>query len=227
MDKKISLARQEEERQSMLLSGAGTGTDGERALRGAEGKEKASDSERPQRKAPISHASARESSPASKSGDGSYRAKHKQSNDARRAIREAKARNRAFGRSAKELGIEWLNARCEDSPVSKAHFLVTNTIVDEGTMFECIYCHKVKWLPNSMNGCIALNKYLQVYGLDGGYQRMLDDHPAAKRMLAKVQDIYYLRKALPDVQFYLALASIVMDREYPYDVNEVEEEEML
>src|SRR4030065_500922 len=124
MDKKISLARREEERRSMLLYGAGCGADGERALRGAEGKEKASDSERPQRKAPTSNASARKSSPKAKGGDGSHRAKHKQDNDIRRAIREAKDRNRAAGRSAKDMGITWLDARCEESPVTKAAFLV-------------------------------------------------------------------------------------------------------
>ena len=129
-------------------------------------------------------------------------------------------------RSAKELGITWLDARCEDSPITKAHHFVASTVVDEGSVYECMHCHRVEWLPNSLDACMELSRNMNIYGLDLAYQKMLDDHPAAKRLMTKIQDIYYLRKALPDVQFHLALASIVMDREYPYDAV-VEEDEML
>ncbi|MBU2051347.1 MAG: hypothetical protein KKH61_20560, partial [Gammaproteobacteria bacterium] len=89
-----------------------------------------------------------------------------------------------------------------------------------------------KWLPLSMDNCIALGRLLKIYGYDLGYQKFLDGYPthvngfpAAKRLLVQIQDIYYLRKAFPDGQlFSIALAGIVMDRDYPYDIEETEEE---
>ncbi len=227
MDKKTSLARQKEEGQSVLLAGAGNRVPGKESIRGDTRKKALSAAEGYSGGKAIGHASARAGSTKAEAGDGGRTARLRQDNKIRRAIREAKARNRQSGRSAKELGIAWLGARCEDSHVSKAHHWIGSTLVDAGTIFECKHCHKVCWLPNSLNDCVDMNRNMSIYGQDSGYQKMLDVHPAAKRLLAKIQDIYYLRKALKDNNmFHLALASIIMDREYPYDV-EVEEEEML
>ena len=124
------------------------------------------------------------------------------------------------------MGIVWPDARCDDSPVSKAHHTIARTQIDGGDIYECKYCHRVKWLPNNMTECVRLGNWLKIYGYNGGYQRILDLHPAAKRLLSKIQDIYYLRKAIPPEQFPIAVAAVMMDREYPHDV-EIEEEDIL
>lgn len=128
-------------------------------------------------------------------------------------------------RSAQELGITWLDAYCENSS-TKGHLLVGKTKIDAGTVFECSVCHKVKWLPDDIDECIKLGNSMKIYGEDGGYQRILDKHPAAKRLMSKIQDIYYLRKALTPEQFPIAVAAVILDREYPFDV-EITEEEVL
>jgi len=128
-------------------------------------------------------------------------------------------------RSAQELGITWLDAYCENSS-TKGHLLVGKTKIDAGTVFECSVCHKVKWLPDDIDECIKLGNSMKIYGEDGGYQRILDKHPAAKRLMSKIQDIYYLRKALSPEQFPIAVAAVILDKEYPFDV-EVKEEEAL
>ncbi len=69
-----------------------------------------------------------------------------------------------------------------------------------------------------------LGKYLHVYGPNLGYQKILNSHPAARRMICWLQDTYYLRKALPDGQWEIAVAAVAMDKQYPYDISPVEEE---
>lgn len=227
MEIKIPLARQEEEGRGMLLAGVRAGEDGKRAIRRNQGKKTARTAKGCSGAKAIGHASARSSGSKVKGGNGNRALRHGQSYNIRRAIREAKARNRSTGRSAQVLGITWLGSRCEDSPVSKAHHFIACTKVDTGDIYECQYCHKVKWMPCGIDECQEFDRNMQIYGCDLAYQKLLDEHPAAKRMIAKIQDIYYLRKAIKnDSVFHLALASIIMDREYPYDV-EVEEEEML
>ena len=223
MDKKISLARQEEVRRSVLLSCTGTGTDGEGTLRGEARAEDNSNAKGNESAAQTAAMPKRKSYAASARGNGRG-IKSRLDYQVRDSVRDAKRRNTPIGRSAKELGIEWIGARCEESPVSKAHYLVARTKVDEGCMWECVYCHRVKWLPITMEECCRLNAMMNVYGLDGGYQRILELHPAAKRMLCKIQDIYYLKKKLTGDLFAIALSAIMLDKEYPYDVEEIEEE---
>ncbi len=221
MDTKISLARQEDGR-SVLLAGAGTGEVGEGATHRDQGKEISGDAKGHEGEK-VKHPKTKGESHAKAKGrnKGGRRGRNY---SLRETIREAKRRNPAPGRSAQELGITWLDARCEDSPVSKAHYLIGRTQVDQGTVFECRYCHKVKWLPNGIDGAQRLGYLLHVYGLDGGYQRMLDEHPAARRLMSKIQDIFYLKKSLPSEHFPIALAAVMLDREYPYDVTITEED---
>lgn len=127
------------------------------------------------------------------------------------------------GRSARELGIEWLHFRCELSP-SKAHYLQGKDYINGGRIFECKFCHKVTWLPTEYSECQQLGAWLRIYGQDAGYQRMLDLHPAARTLLAKIQDIYYLKKCVPADILPKVLACVMTDQAYPYEVELVEEE---
>jgi len=224
MDKEIPLARQEEVRQSVLLAGTGASETRKDATHRDSGK-KASTTPQGVKGSKVRSPKKKSEGDAEVEGGGGKRGRKRgRSYSLGDTIREAERRDTSFGRSSKELGITWLGVRCEDSPVTKAHYLVDRTKVGDGTIYECKYCHKVKWLPNTESDCIKLGNFLQIYGHDTGYQKILDQHPAAKSLMAKIQDIYYLKKSLPPEQFPLALAAIMLDREYPYDVDITEEE---
>ena len=223
MDNNFSLARQEEVRRSVLLASSGDGVPRKaRVYRNAR-KALHSPAEGTQGEAAI-HTAAESKSNAKDKGRNGRGRKRRRTYPPRETVRDAEGGNCPSGRSAQELGIKWLEARCDDSPTSKAHYLVAKTDTSAGVIFECKYCHKVTWLPASLDECERLNTWMHIYGKDGGYQRILDLHPAAKRLLSKIQDIYYLKKSLPPEQFPLALAAVMMDREYPYDVDVTEEE---
>jgi len=225
MDKDSALARKERLRQSELLHNSGIGTFGKDSLCRASGEEEASPPKGCSRAETSGYVKERKSSAKAKSRDEHRANRLEQNNSFRRANRKAKAGDRTSRRSATELGIKWIDARCEDSSVSKAHHWVGEVKVNEGSLFECKFCHRVIWLPSDFGGCADLSRNIAIYGHDLGYQKTLDLRPAAKRIMAKIQDIYYLRKAVQDNDiFHLALASIIMDREYPYDVEVIEEE---
>jgi len=225
MDKKIPLARTEEKGRSVLLAGTGTGLSKQESLRGAEGKETASNPQRNEKGKASTAKKKGKGDTKTKAGNGRGR-KRGRTYSLRGTIRDIEGVNRPSRRSAKEMGITWLDYRCEESPVTKAHYLIGKTKIDSGTVFKCIYCHRVKWLPNSMRECQRLGTFLHTYGLNGGYQRILDLHPAAKRLISKIQDIYYLKKSVSAKQFPVVVAAVIMDREYPHDV-EIKEEEIL
>ena len=224
MDKEIPLARKEEKRQPVLLSDSGIGEDGEGTVCGDE-REEASRNAKGHKDGKIGSAKKKGKGNAKVKGGGRGRkVKPGPTYSFGRTIREFEDGNRSTRRSAKELGITWLDAYCEESP-TKGHLLVGATKIDTGTVYKCNICHKVKWLPNDIDECIKLGNFMKIYGQDGGYQRILDRHPAAKRLMAKIQDIYYLRKALTPEQFPIAVAAVIMDKEYPFGV-EVKEEEV-
>lgn len=226
MGKKVPLARQQKERPAVLLADSGDGVyeDAPELCR-EEGQATTSAAEGDKRTKAGFAKKAGKSSTETKGGNGRRRKRGK-FNPPGQSVRANKRANCPAGRSAQELGIDWLEERCEESPVSKAHYLIGKFDIGEGTVFECRYCHKVKWLPASMDDCLSLHRLIHIYGLSGGYQRMLDYHPAAKRLISKIQDIYYLRKSMPADQFPIAVAAVMLDREYPHDV-EITEEEIL
>ncbi len=223
MDETFSLARQEEVGRPVLLAGSGSGLSKQAEARRVQGQEVTGHAEKAEGSKSGNPKKKGESNAKNKGGDGRGR-KRGRTYSLRDTIRDIEGRNRPSGRSAKELGITWLDTRCEESPRSKAHFLVGKTVVDGGTVFECKFCHRVRWLPNNLNECQRLGNWFYIYGLDGGYQRVLDLHPAAKRLMSKIQDIYYLKKTIPPDMFPLAVAAVMLDRDYPHDVEIMEEE---
>jgi len=225
MDKEISLARKEEERRSVLLPGSGAGEDGKGAVCRDE-REEASRNAKGHKGGKIGSAKKKGKGNAKVKGRGRGRkAKSGPTYSFGGAIRKFENRNPPARRSAKELGITWLDSYCEDSP-TKGHLLKGTTRIDGGTVYKCSICHRVKWMPDNLDECIKLGNSMKIYGQDEGYQRILDKHPAARRLMAKIQDIYYLRKALTPEQFPIAVAAVIMNKEYPFDV-EIQEEEVL
>jgi len=223
MDFKVSLARQEEERRAVLLASTGTGENAKRALRGGK-RQKISRNVKGNAGGETINTSPQSKSNAEDKGRDRRGRRPGRNYSLRQAVGETKRRNLAGGRSAQELGIEWLDARCEDSPITKAHWLLDKTNISNGVIFECKFCHRVKWLPVDMDTCSKLGNLMKVYGNDLGYQKMLNERPQAKRLMSKIQDIYYLRKSVPEDQFLIAVAAVMLDREYPYDVELVEKE---
>lgn len=224
----LQMARKEEEGRPVLLASSGSRASGEPSSGRAQGRKTTTDSKGDEggkaknpKKASKGNAKAK--------GGGRRGRRRGRSYSLRESARTTEGDNRPSGRSAKELGIEWLGDRCEKSPVTKAHFLIGMQKVDGGVLFKCKYCHHVKWLPVTDKEAVRLANWMKVYGEDGGYQRILDLHPTAKRLIAKVQDIYYLQKVLPVDQFAVAVAAVMLDNEYPFEseLGYDEDEEML
>jgi hypothetical protein len=225
MDKEATLARKEADRWPVLLSDSGPRTFGTRTIHRDPRSKDSIPAKGYSESTPISATQAGKSDAKVKGRGRGRPAQHRQDNPSRKPTRKVKGGDIITGRSAQELGIEWPEDRCEESP-SSAHHFVTRSIVDSGFIFTCIYCHIVKWLPSGLEDAQHLGVMMHIYGLNGGYHRMLDLHPTAKRMLCRIQDIHYLQMAVADELFLIALSAIMLDRSYPYDV-EVAEEEML
>jgi hypothetical protein len=226
MGKEISLARKEVIGQPVLLCSSGTGASGQGAIRRKKGKKIPGITEGNEGSQTIDSAPPRPSYATVARRNRKQKSKHGNSYSFGESIREVERRNRSIGRSAQELGIKWLADRCEESAITHAHYLIGTTQVDYGTLYTCKFCGKVKWLPNQVSQCIELGTLMKIRGFDAGYQAMLDLHPAAKRIICKIQDLSYLRKSMPPEQFPIAVSAIMLDRQYPYDV-ELTEEEML
>lgn len=91
--------------------------------------------------------------------------------------------------TAKSLGIEWLDHNCSDKPFAPfAHHLEAGISVSGGDIYICRYCHKAKWMPNSLSDCRKLYYYQRYHGDNDGYCKLLDEHPAARDALAILLD---------------------------------------
>ena len=226
MDKEIPVARQEKERRSVLLGYSGSREVRLDSVHGDQRPAAFSDAkgdERDQAKAPSPP---RKGNAKAKGRDGKRRGKRGRTYSLGQPIRDFERRNIPGGRSAKELGVRWPDDICKESPVTKAHHFIERTRVDSGFIFECKYCHELKWLPGTTEQAKQMGKLFRQYGPTEGYQKMLNSRPRARRMLSKMQDIRRLKKMLPADQFLIAVAAIVLDREYPYDA-EIEEKDIL
>ncbi len=95
-------------------------------------------------------------------------------------------------RSAQELGIVWLGAKCDVSP-TQAHYLTGIHSADGGEVYCCKYCWKVKWLSDSKDGAEQMTSLMTKHGSDIGYQKLLDTKPDAKMLIYQLQDIWMLR----------------------------------
>ncbi len=221
MDEEITLARKEEVRLSMLLCSSGDGGNGEESPRGDTGQEVSGHAKGDEREEETNYSAQGQSHAASAGGDGKGRVRHRHSYKARRTVGEVEGGNVSTGRSAKELGIKWIGSRCDDSP-SGAHYSIGVSMIDGGTVFRCIYCERVQWLPNSTEESRRFDTWISKYGLNKAYQMLLDAHPTAMHLISKIQDIRYLRKITPLEQFPMVVAAVMKDSDYPYEVKENE-----
>jgi len=150
---------------------------------------------------------------AKDSNGGSARRQRPRCNDKdRKSDRRPKGKDKALGRSASELGIEWNGSYCPDG---HPHFFVDVSKVYEGALFKCGQCQQHKWLPVTTDGARALSLLMGKYGTAGGYRVYLDSNRPAKVLMAKLQDLWYARQRITDDGQFTALVIAVMaDKEY-------------
>ncbi len=227
MENKTTLARKKKRGRKVLLVGEGTTGVVQTSSRRVKRKKETRPSKEEARKAVKATATKGKDSPNAKARDGepTGRTKHGHVDKVGKPARGTQGGDKASRRSATDLGIVWIDNRCEESP-TKAHYSIGGMMVDMGTIFECKYCHRMKWLPNTFQEVMTLGNLQQIYGLSLGYQKMLDKHPTARGLVAKIQDLYLLRKSVPEEHIGKVIAAVMTDGEYPYE-TEHEEEEVL
>lgn len=216
MGKDFTLSRKKEARLSMLLarkSGRVSATDS--IYRDSWEKENSYAKRAETAKATLTTEASKVGS-TDKAGDGTeYRVKeHNNYYSFGKQIRESEALNRASGRSAKELGIEWISAECsaKHTPPHSHHWIGV-TDVDGGTMFRCKYCHRLIWLPNSCYDGDKLRTLFIRMSANEAYQQFMNLFPVAKRLLAKYQDLYLLESTLSVDDYAKVVAAISMYKE--------------
>ena len=141
--------------------------------------------------------------------------KHRQDNKTGQSTRELEGTDSTTGRSAKDLAIEWIGSYCDSG---SPHHLIEIAKVDEGALFRCKYCMKIKWLPTHMEVAVTMGIKL---GQAGGsieeknkiYQQVLDRHPVARRMVWRYQNLYLLKRVLSNDDYLQAVVALAIMKE--------------
>lgn len=221
MGKEFQMAREEEQRQPVLLARTGTGEDITSAFCGDTREEEAP--------TPNGHEGAKvqDTKAKSKSNRKAKRvvtrtaraARRESSNKNREQNRRNERKNKRIWRSAEELGIEHPGSYCDDNKI-QPHYWMEIENIEHGVLFKCKLCYKYLWNPLSYTESIVLGKYTRKYGLTSGYRKYLDNHRPAKIMIAKMQDLARLEKYEPDKMKFAKLAAKIMsDKEYDKKTN--------
>ena len=100
------------------------------------------------------------------------------------------------------MDIKWIDGICPTSP-SKAHFFSELCKGSEGSIFQCKYCIQLKWLPGSYDEAIRLSQLMHRLGEDAGYSSVLSDHPEARAVILRWQEM----KIMPKIRETLSAKS--------------------
>jgi len=110
--------------------------------------------------------------------------------------------------------VTWFNSRCKDSP-TKAHHFVEVGEISTGSIFLCLYCHRHRWLPKSSDAAEKFSNMIRLFGEEAAYNKLLSWYPAAKALMTKLEDLWYVRKEVTDDESFVEIVKVVMkDREY-------------
>lgn len=110
--------------------------------------------------------------------------------------------------------VTWFDWRCKDSPTRAHHFVEVGEI-SKGDIFRCSYCHRHRWLPKSSETAYKFSKMIDKFGEEEAYNKLLNRHPAAKALMTKLEDLWYVRKEVVDDETFVEIVKAVMkDREY-------------
>lgn len=110
--------------------------------------------------------------------------------------------------------VVWFDWRCKNSP-TRAHHLVKVDNIDTGMIFRCLYCQRHKWYPARWSTIETYSDMIHKFGEDDAYNKLLDWHPAAKALMTKLEDLWYVRKEVKDDEAFVEVVKAVMkDRGY-------------
>ena len=118
------------------------------------------------------------------------------------------------------MDIEWIDSYCDKKPgAPHAHYFTATLNVDGGSIFFCTYCHRVKWLPNTIQDAELFNKLTKKFDAHTAYNIILHQRSAARRMLLRIKDIYLLERVLSPLEFAQVLsAATELERALTYEV---------
>jgi len=141
------------------------------------------------------------------------RGRPRRDNKDRKPDRRIEGKNSNGRRSASELGIEWIGSYCPDG---RPHHLVGIHNLYGGSLFKCSNCSKHVWLPICIRDAAQLDSLIDSYGTTTGYRKYLDTNRDAKVLVAKLQDLWYLRQQTDsdDKEFAGVVVKIMEDKEY-------------
>jgi hypothetical protein len=97
------------------------------------------------------------------------------------------------------------------------------TKISYGTVYRCVHCNRVTWLPDSFEAASELGWLIKLKGEDVADQQFLNIYPVVINFLRRMQDISYLQEILPADLLASATAAIVTSADYPFDVPVVED----
>lgn len=222
MGKELSLARSQEERLSMLLASIRSGQFGEESASRDKRQEDATTSRTDKSRAAkgttakgkVSRKAKRTNASTSTSG------RYRRGNKNRQSDRGDEGEDSKPGRSASELGIRWIGSYCPDG---SPHYSIEYDKVEGGSVYRCIKCHKIKWLPVDFYEAIKLGTMMDKYKQQEGYCRYLNLHRSTKIMVAKLQDLERLSSKIDDKMEFARIADKILS-EKDYDKKKVEHE---
>lgn len=217
MGKELPMARQEEGGRPLLLARTSSGEYIYTSSSRNERKEETGTSKRKAYSPPLSAAKAGKTRPENKiPDDASHKAKgHRRSDKTGKPVGKHEGRDSSPRRSAKELGIEWPEDRCWESP-THAHWFTAGS----NNVWICKYCLRAKWLPTGPS-VDRFSDEIERYGIDVAYWRRLDTMPTVVLLLRKLEDLRLIKKAIPGEDYMKVVAAIMADKEYPYEENAV------
>lgn len=216
MGKELSLARSEEEGQSMLLAITGSGepitapslgdqrTEESNFAKVDEGGEVEDTKTKSKGSRKVKRANA---SPIKKERRG-------RDNKDRKSHRGYERAHKPVRRSSSELGITYPGSYCDELE-TVPHYWTEIDVVAGGSLFRCKLCYDYVWLPMFLPEIHHLNNLMKKYGSNEGYCQYLNRHRAAKLLVAKMQDLRRLEAKITDKRkFAKVVDGILSDKEY-------------
>lgn len=180
MDNEAALARTESEGWAVLLASTGIGKAFPNSAPRDKGKKENTSTSRIEGEEVSTFAEASEDNSVDKSRDREGRHRYRKNNCLRAKTRRAKNANSSSRRSAKVMGIEWPGSYCNGNKATPHYMVAVGGGVDTGYIFVCVHCGAVKWLPSTATDA-------KLFGDGRGYQKLLDKHPIARAVVAKMQ----------------------------------------
>jgi len=220
MGKELPMARKERGRRQVLLAGAGSGEPIDASSSRKKRKEEDGTPKGEASKPSVNSTQESKSSPEAKApDDAANKAKgHRRGHKARKSTGEHEGGDCSTRRRAKELGVNWPDDRCWESP-THAHWFTASSEICRGYIWICKYCLKAKWMPDGWPDNERFARSIIKYGIDEAYWKWIDRRPTVVVLLRKLEDLRLMRKVVMPDDYAKVVAAIMSDRDYPYEEN--------